>query len=433
MTGVPPGVPGTTAADLERADALLQAAARHLLPTREAITGELVAALRELEGGVPGHLSGPGDLQATLGAAVAASLDRLVAGPGGPHGLGRTGATASQDSAGPIVAIAVQRARQGVPLDAVLHALATGGALLWERLIDTAAALRPAEAHLLLHATDRMREARERNAATVRDAYRRILGPDAVDPVVRGRTVLALLLERPADGLLLGGAATLLGIPETGRYAVVVTDRRPPALPGFTGRVFPATLPDGEALVALLRDQPLDVLAGAVRRSTVPGGEGAQATPLAGIGPVVGGLAELPRAARLARAARAAASAQRPVVLWDAAPVAALVAADPELAGTLGGRILAPVLSLPREERDQLLHTFTTWLDCDGTTRPAAERLGCHRNTVLNRLRRLEQLTGRRLAAPADMVELTLAVESLTVLPERLPDSPGPAGTSGAA
>ncbi|MFE3757608.1 helix-turn-helix domain-containing protein [Nocardia tengchongensis] len=38
--------------------------------------------------------------------------------------------------------------------------------------------------------------------------------------------------------------------------------------------------------------------------------------------------------------------------------------------------------------------------------------LYCHRNTVLNRLRRIEELTGRSIAEPRAMIELALAVEA---------------------
>lgn len=43
--------------------------------------------------------------------------------------------------------------------------------------------------------------------------------------------------------------------------------------------------------------------------------------------------------------------------------------------------------------------------------------MDCHRNTVLNRLRRLELLTGRRLAHPRELVDLTLAVDTLRSTP----------------
>ncbi|WP_329567215.1 helix-turn-helix domain-containing protein [Streptomyces sp. NBC_01361] len=49
---------------------------------------------------------------------------------------------------------------------------------------------------------------------------------------------------------------------------------------------------------------------------------------------------------------------------------------------------------------------------CSAPSGQAGELLYCHRNTVLNRLRGLERLTGRLLDHPRDPVDLTLALEA---------------------
>ncbi|MFD8590699.1 helix-turn-helix domain-containing protein [Streptomyces sp. NPDC059637] len=59
-----------------------------------------------------------------------------------------------------------------------------------------------------------------------------------------------------------------------------------------------------------------------------------------------------------------------------------------------------------------ILSTLEAWLAADGSALRAGSRLFCHRNTVLNRLRRYEQLTGRSLGRPQDLVELVLALEA---------------------
>ncbi|WP_399494439.1 helix-turn-helix domain-containing protein [Streptomyces sp. P9(2023)] len=41
-----------------------------------------------------------------------------------------------------------------------------------------------------------------------------------------------------------------------------------------------------------------------------------------------------------------------------------------------------------------LLETLRVWLDCGCSAARAAERLYCHRNTVLNRVSRIAELTG---------------------------------------
>ena len=42
------------------------------------------------------------------------------------------------------------------------------------------------------------------------------------------------------------------------------------------------------------------------------------------------------------------------------------------------------------------------WIDEGGSVAKASDRLCCHRNTVRNRLQRIEALTGRSLTDPSD-------------------------------
>ncbi|GAB2984840.1 hypothetical protein GCM10023080_058130 [Streptomyces pseudoechinosporeus] len=66
-----------------------------------------------------------------------------------------------------------------------------------------------------------------------------------------------------------------------------------------------------------------------------------------------------------------------------------------------------------------VLVCLAVWLECDGSAQRASERLYCHRNTVLNRLRRYEQLTGRSLARPTDLVDVSLALSARRLLRRR--------------
>jgi DNA-binding PucR family transcriptional regulator len=66
---------------------------------------------------------------------------------------------------------------------------------------------------------------------------------------------------------------------------------------------------------------------------------------------------------------------------------------------------------LADNERNILFDTFRVWLESDGSLRTAGELLFCHPNTVRYRLHRIEQRTGRSLAQPRDVAELSLAFE----------------------
>ncbi|MFF2697527.1 helix-turn-helix domain-containing protein [Streptomyces cyaneofuscatus] len=92
---------------------------------------------------------------------------------------------------------------------------------------------------------------------------------------------------------------------------------------------------------------------------------------------------------------------------------AVLVAGAPELSARLLAEVFGPLLALAPAERALLVGTLEAWLECGGSVGRAAVRLRCHRNTVFNRLRRLERLTSRSLSHPRELVETVLALEAL--------------------
>lgn len=89
-------------------------------------------------------------------------------------------------------------------------------------------------------------------------------------------------------------------------------------------------------------------------------------------------------------------------------PVGAILDARPDLARELHDRVLGPVMQLGWADREVLLETLAGWLAA-GNAKQAAKTLYCHRNTVRERLRRLERLTRRSLSTPGDIAELALA------------------------
>jgi DNA-binding PucR family transcriptional regulator len=118
-----------------------------------------------------------------------------------------------------------------------------------------------------------------------------------------------------------------------------------------------------------------------------------------GLAPVAGSLAAVPRAARIATAlAEVAGGEHGPRRLTDAWP--ALVAARlAELGEALAADVLTGVDRAGRHERDRLLETVSVYLRRGSVGRAAAE-LFCHRNTVLNRIRRFAHLTGCDVTRP---------------------------------
>ncbi|MFE1288090.1 PucR family transcriptional regulator [Streptomyces sp. NPDC058751] len=367
-------------------------------------------------------------------------------------------------------AIGRARAERGLPLDALLRAFRLGGGMIWQELVDETTRRHPSDARLLVHVAADVWNFVDDHCAVVAEAYRQTERELAWRRENRLRLMTAALLDGTARIADLPATAAALGLPEQGRYAVVLV--RPPAGRAFAdvrGQVRLSGLRilwhrdrDGEGGhgIVLLGDHPrdegrtghghdgglLDAGAGpAPAPAAGPGPDGAAGVPgrrgehpgthgpdvdageiarrltappaaRVGVSPVVEGLAAIGDARRLADTAlRACPRSGGTVVLEEHLP-AALVVSAPVLGAALSERVLGPLLRLDLSDRDVMLDTLTVWLACDGSAQRAAGRLYCHRNTVLNRLRRCEQLTGRSLTRPADVVELSLALAAHSLL-----------------
>ncbi|MFI0874397.1 PucR family transcriptional regulator [Streptomyces parvus] len=336
------------------------------------------------------------------------------------------------------------RAEQGVPLDAVLHAFRMGGAMVWQDLVDETARRDPDDIRLLVHVAADVWNFVDEHCGVVADAYRQAERRQSWRRENRQRLMVAALLDGTARIADLAEAAEMLGLPEQGRYAVLAVAggaaaggagsgagagsaaasragaaqhgpgaaARPPVelpvgAPGATALWHPG--PDAEFAILPLTGSPgeLGELAAAL---------GVPAGTRAGIGSAVEGLAALGDARRLAETALRACPASGGTVLLDEHLPDALVVSSPALAGALADRVLGPLDRLDPADRDVIVETLTAWLDADGSAQRAGARLYCHRNTVLNRLRRFEQLTGRCLTRPRDAVEVSLALAARRLL-----------------
>ncbi|MEU9784489.1 helix-turn-helix domain-containing protein [Streptomyces phaeochromogenes] len=307
-----------------------------------------------------------------------------------------------------------RRAQQGMPLELLVHAYRAAGYLVWDALMEEGAAAgqEPERLVVLMRSATMVWSAVDAQAAVATEAYR------ATEMELRRRTderlqaLLDALLEGQEAPGLAARAAAGLDLPERGPYAVVVlrserrereSYRRPVEGDGF--RFIWRMRADCEVgVVALTDGQGLDGVARALDgRCSGPGG----------ISPVVAGLAELGRARRLAELAlRTCPPDATAVVRLDQRMPTALVVSQPELAGRLVSDVFGSLLELEPADRAVLLETLDAWLACEGSAGRAAGRLYCHRNTVFNRLRRLEQLTSRSLARPRDLIEMTLALDA---------------------
>ncbi|WP_119729551.1 PucR family transcriptional regulator [Thermomonospora amylolytica] len=324
----------------------------------------------------------------------------------------------------PVVTTAVvigrRRAEQGLPLESLLRAFRVGGRICWEAMIEVVSEADPGSLPVLLRFASIVWHTNEMQSNAVSESYRRTESELLRRSGERMAALLDALLEgRGADGGLAKAAAAALDLPMNGRYAVAVlrSPRRDdgferPERVGGLRFVWRMRADADVAVVELGGLEPQDVAA-ALRPLF---------TGQAGISPAVDGLAALGRARWLAEVALQTCRPQdHRIVRLDERLPAALVVSQPELSGYLGDTVLGPLDALDPADREVLLETLATWLDCEGSAARTAGRLYCHRNTVFNRLRRLEQLTARSLHRPRDVVELALALDALDLV---APDNP---------
>lgn len=396
---VPPPLPDPTAA-------LVAALGRRLLGRAD----ELGTAMAEaIVATIPAYADSTLVPLATLRASCRAQVEAILRAIGDEPGR----------HAGDTRAVGRARAQAGVPLTAVMDAFRLGGQQIWAALAAAALADGAPPAALVRAASD-MWVVLDTFTQAMAEGYRdeiteQVLGTEQR----RSALVQALLAGRLDADTSLWDVAQALRLPAQGPYLVVAATvhaagqhvlpqvERRLRTAGFTS----AWLLEHDAQLGVVapaegsrrRGDPAERLAAGLAAASVP-------EALVGVSPAYERLADTPAALRLARIALQGATAQRPVALFDADPLAVAAVAEPDVMRRLAGRALAGLDPLTPRDRRVLLETVGTWLD-SGSADAVAAALFVHPNTVRHRLRRVESLTGRSLAEPRWVAELALAYE----------------------
>ncbi len=146
-----------------------------------------------------------------------------------------------------------------------------------------------------------------------------------------------------------------------------------------------------------------------------------------GASPVITTLGQVGDAYTLARTAARTLSAPGVALLDDHLPEALLVG-SPELTSRLAQVAFGDLLRLSEQERETLLTTLNAVIDSGGSPTRAAQRLYCHRNTVIYRMQRVESVTGRSMSNARDRLLFTLGLLAVRRLDSRDDTQASPAG-----
>lgn len=218
----------------------------------------------------------------------------------------------------------------------------------------------------------------------------------AVGLPVEGSDYLVALVDggQPRGPALLREVAARLGA----RHAVTALDEQ---------AVLLVAVPAGSASAPPLDDRVADLLAGLLPRTE---------QPRAAVGPVA---TDLAGAAASLRQARAALRAGGVVPGTGPVAVASRLTAERMLLDRptaeldqLVAEHLGGLVALPPPRREELLATLESYLDTARSKAATARRLRLHRQTLYQRLRRIEQVLGRDLDDPRTGTGLALAVRA---------------------
>ncbi|MEQ0563628.1 PucR family transcriptional regulator [Amycolatopsis sp. NEAU-NG30] len=341
-------------------------------------------------------------------------LTRTAVGQGGPAGVLRKlaklvggwvllfdrttvteAAPASARAYGASLREELERLRTGtrvVSLDGqevVLQTLDTSA----RRVLAVGASLDTAGRHIVNTAVSVLSLALEQDRAQA--AARQALRSGIVDLLAGGQAELALRVLTTAGG----------EVPEPPWSVLVFLG--PPAsrrklLDALEGDVFAAR--SGASVVAFGPDAVIDTVAAAALR--IGGLHGGVAGPVSA-GDFAAGLEQAELAARAAEA--------EDKILVSAAEHTGrglLSLIDPGVAQAFATGLLAPLRRHDETGRGNLVESLRCWLEHHGHWDTAAARLGVHRHTLRNRIRKVAELLGRDLDSPGVRAELWVALQT---------------------
>ena len=305
------------------------------------------------------------------------------------------------------------KAEYGIPMASLLHAYRLAGLQLWDEMMARSVGTQRAE--VLLHLSSDVWGIIDRFSGAAVESYRAFIDErDRRDEQARSVVLLSLLDGSVAPGEI-GRLLRALELPGHASYLVVAAERcRSGAdpVPEVQGRLrargissaWTAWKGEYVGLIALSHRADVDRAISVVS---------AAATSRVGISRPFTQLSASPIAVSQVRmSVDCISSPGIGTHRYGSAPLDLLLVAQPGYGAELRDVIFAKLLGPNSADGAVLLDTLEAWFDADGSTADAGKRMHCHRNTVLYRLGRIAELTGRSVSRPAEASELYAALRA---------------------
>ena len=306
------------------------------------------------------------------------------------------------------------KAEHGIPMASLLHAYRLAGLQLWDEMMARSVGTKRAE--VLLHLSSDVWGIIDRFSGAAVESYRAFVDErDRRDEQARSVMLLSLLDGTAAPGEI-GRLLRALELPGHASYLVVAAERSSSGadpVPEVHGRLRAVGISSawtawkGEyvGLIALSHRADVDRAISVVS---------AAATSRVGISRPFTQLSASPSAVGQARiSVECIAATGVGIHRYGSAPLDLLLVAQPGYGAELRDVIFARLLGPDSADAAVLLDTLEAWFDADGSTANAGKRMHCHRNTVLYRLGRIAELTGRSVSRPAEASELYAALRAM--------------------
>ncbi|WP_349827276.1 helix-turn-helix domain-containing protein [Brevibacterium litoralis] len=313
-----------------------------------------------------------------------------------------------------------RRARQGVPLELLVEAIRMDLRIVWQMLRELTGA---GTTDVLVRNVERLMDAVDSYVGDVQEEYLRelaILHRDSrlateqhLSKLFNARELTPGLLETIAEGI---------GVPASARFEVLLVADSDE---GRRDREVDAWLAKPRVYAYMFRGWLVLFRAAGTDHSSWPQVFGH--VPAIHIG-AVDGLDRVPEAARTGLELQAEAPGPERLIrveeYWAIGAVSSLQSLLPDFVGSL----VTALTELAADDEARVLDTARRFLTL-GSVKETALTVGCHRNTVVNRLRLFREATGLDITVPAhaSLAYLLLARvgdgdrEWRGVLPGRLP------------